>query len=379
MIEKLIQEINSNQITLSFVEIGAGVPVASLFFNNPNASKTVIESSSPYNNSREVYKIPSDVRLVSKDAVNIISSSFQSVFVSSFQIPSNNQIIPHGWICVDLKTFETYFFHITLPTNFTRQECIKTIGELGIKILHYCIFHDYKVLENTYIDICSTREPPYVQKCEDVLVVIKDGKEIRFEDEYRDVENILIYKGSFNPLHEGHVKLIEKAKEIYSGNPLFIISTNTFEKGLVDYNDLFERIKTINEAGYVVGIFQNGFFFDNLDFLRRRTFGKSKLICCCGLDTLDRLVTCFKKWNFSKKEHEQANNFLFKLPRNNSEQIESANKKFMEMLFEDFTFSVFDRTQGDKSCLSWANLNIDFHEFNVDISSSQIRNSNKGT
>lgn len=366
-----VQEINNSDCLIKFVEIGAGTPIASAFFNEPNASKTVYEVRSPYNNARELYGIPEDMRMVSKEAlVQIVqnlgkSASCKYVVLDSFQIPSNNQIISHGWIGI-LSVSKFVLFHITLPNNFTRSVCISEIGRIGVSLIHSEIFgNTLDKYENLYIDnILEYDGEKYVQnvdllltqKCEDNIILFKDGNVVRFEDEYRG-QNILVYKGSFNPIHEGHIGLIEKAKKEYDGKPLFLISSNTYQKGIAD--NLVERISKINSAGYVVGIMNNGFYWDNLNFLFERTFGKNEIVACLGLDSMSRLVDCYKNHEWSRKEL----SWYVGMPEN----------QFMEEMFSKFRFAVFDRNQGDRECLKWANVRVDFHEFEMNISSSEIR------
>lgn len=370
----MIQEINSSNNLIKFIEIGAGTPIASNFFNEPNASKTVYEVHSPYNNAREYYNIPEDVRLVSKEALLHIfwnlgnHSRCKYVVMDTFQILSNSAIIQHGWIAI-LSAEKFHFFHITLPVNFSRELSIKTIGKIGTALIHSTIFKtSIKEYPGLFIDnvleysVDSFSKSMFLetisQNCEEHLITIKDGNFVRFEDEYRGTD-ILVYKGSFNPIHEGHIKLIETAKEKYAAKPLFLISSNTYQKGTVDANNLAERIKKINDAGYIVGIMNNGFYWDNLNYLYERTFFKSKIISCLGLDSLSRLVDCYKNHEWSFKEM--------------SQYAGQGEAKFMEEMFSDFKLAVFDRNIGSKNSLTYANLNIDFHGFNMNISSSEIR------
>ena len=101
---------------------------------------------------------------------------------------------------------------------------------------------------------------------------VKDGKMLRFESFLRNVNNLVLYKGSFNPPHIAHQEIAMKAKEIYGVETLFCISTKTYEKNDIDVNDLCDLIDILNRLGYSVIISKKPFssfvFYWNLKSFR---------------------------------------------------------------------------------------------------------------
>ncbi len=110
----------------------------------------------------------------------------------------------------------------------------------------------------------------------------------RIESITRDVENLIIYKGSFNPPTLAHIEIAEVAKIQYSSNVIFSISINTFQKGIQNVESVLDRIKMINILGYDVLILNTPFFKDSVEILRNKYFGK--LIYPIGIDTINRLA-----------------------------------------------------------------------------------------
>lgn len=102
----LIDSLIERGIKLHIIEIGASVPLAYHLLSLPGASKVVHCSESPYGTAVEKYGIK--CRMVSEEAVRQIALKTSELYdenhevnmiiVTSFQIQSNNNIIPHGWV-----------------------------------------------------------------------------------------------------------------------------------------------------------------------------------------------------------------------------------------------------------------------------------------
>lgn len=324
--EVIVKQIHSSDIFGTFIETGAGNPVSTELFNYNGASKTIYKTESPYHFIHQKNKYPATVglRSVSKEfTLQIIRREMEmghfeiehnTYYVSSFQIENKPEMLTHGWIGLRYRGVERYY-HITFtPPGKSRANIISLIGSIALRILS-CkndlkelvkVLNDY--IMNNYIDIIEDAEGnsyleevlSIVEKAEHPITISKEGKLIRLEDLSRKGDLILM-KGSFNPIHNHHVELIKQTeKQCPSTIPCFSISLETYSKGPLEFSHLVDRIKMINKLGYPVIIFNSGFFSENVKVLRSRYF-KNKIILPTGCDTVNRLIESSYN-NFSKFE-----------------------------------------------------------------------------
>ena len=62
----------------------------------------------------------------------------------------------------------------------------------------------------------------------------------------------IILSGSFNPLHDGHIKLLNVAKSITNLNPFFEISISNVDKKNINLNNLNYRINQFTNVGNLI-------------------------------------------------------------------------------------------------------------------------------
>jgi hypothetical protein len=156
---------------------------------------------------------------------------------------------------------------------------------------------------------------------------------------------------------------------------ILAISKNTYEKGQLDSDSFIKRIADINQEGFVVAIFENGYFFDNLQYLKNRTGLPVDL--AMGVDTFNRLLDCYKKLDFSYNEE----TFIYNQIEDSdmvghcntiADVIERYTSRIFNLAFNDVTFHVFGRQIPiAKSKIKTKHV---FHEdFDCQVSSSEIR------
>jgi nicotinic acid mononucleotide adenylyltransferase len=326
---ELITLINESNIYGTFVEIGAGQPVSAAIFGVSGASNTIYRAESPYGKDYQEERYGTKgIRSVSKEFCEQVLVCLRSEikpkhttqYVSSFQIADKPGMITHGWIAVDyLNT--VYYYHITLPDSYMdRERTISIIGSIGLRILYHkndvpaLITHLKKesanysvidIIEGKQVDVCKEAA---IQLCDmglaNHITFGADGKLMRLEDLLRKGD-LIIMKGSFNPVHNHHIEIMEAAQRKYpKATPCFCISMDTYEKDhIVNTLNLLGRIKMLNKLGYPVIIMRKGLFSQCTFTLRNSRHFNDKIIYPLGTDTLNRLIASSYE-NFSKMKGE---------------------------------------------------------------------------
>lgn len=353
------------------VEIGAGVPVADLILSSPGASKIVYETECPYSSAKEKYGITD--RMVSQEAVIKIFKetnfkNFNTLVVTSFQIPSENDVVPHGWVLIGFRNGNYDTFHVTLQHLYLKEESRRTyierLGKIVIELISAIDERntpDLGYIKNGWID--KGRNKLIRQQNLNTLICYDCCVPVRFEDISRKYSSLNLYKGSFNPVHSAHLEIAKIAEHRNENSrTVFALSRNTYQKGKIPEEQLMERIRVINCSGYPVLVFDDGFFYDNVLAVRNRFSGKVNPIM--GADTFNRLMNCYQTNDLSVIERGIYDNCSWFPMR---ERLEMTFDK----CFGDTTFLVFGRN---------VELNdygfpakYDFVDFDMNISSSEIR------
>lgn len=308
-----------------FIEAGCASVVSSALQLVAGASKTVYMSEAPYSKEYQHLVYGKTERSISSEAtVSFINTwlteiekglhkGVNFIYASSFQVGENNDISTHGWITVcDIRKKKARSYHISFQDAVTRYQYIYEIGKIGMEII---IDGVDSIPKNCFIDIVEDRSivdgagvgyahlnkwPDDKDTSQELLVSI-DGaqrhphiclskrKQVRLENLYRESPVIIAYKGTFNPVHNTHVALAEKAREMYKSNPVFVLSMDIYEKGHVDPEVLIKRAYHINDLGYDVIIVRSGYFSSFTDIVRAK-FKDKKIVFPLGIDTFNRLL-----------------------------------------------------------------------------------------
>jgi len=305
-LKEIIEQIHKSDIFGVFIENGAGLPVSSSLLSVQGASNTIYFSELPYNKkySYKKYNVDNSIRSVSPEFLSKIinfylplfsSNIINTIYVSSFQL-SDNKKSTHGWLALKYKS-KLFYYHLSIHEKLTRKSYIHRIGQNALKILNS---KNEFIPKDTDIDIVLNEDlsPNYTKTIESIInlenneqfVLIKKNSIERIEVYLRNNDKIAIFKGSFNPIQKAHLHIMKRVQEIYKIKPFFMISMNTYEKGIQSIDSIIKRIKLLFETGYDVILCNKPYFKSNTKFLRLKFNINKKIIFALGSDTFERLI-----------------------------------------------------------------------------------------
>jgi nicotinic acid mononucleotide adenylyltransferase len=304
--KEIIEKIHKSNFYGRFIEIGAGLPISTRLLSVAGASNTVDYTLSPYSKESCIkFFGDSKQRSVSREHIDYIAKKagfikdgYETfVLVTSFQLSRGNEdVISHGWIGIyfcDKNIYEEY--HVDLSNIFNIETAL---GDLGIALLHNFLFPNDEPLPVYYANIVYSSGciNPYATLrhiesngyYDNGVIFLPNGKITRIAEYVRGLDNILLYKGSFNPIHNDHINFIT-SPNLPDGTPIFMISLHTNYKDDNEIKDILKRVELINNLGYPVIVNRFGTFKDAIELLRSEHFiGDINFVM--GSDTFYRLV-----------------------------------------------------------------------------------------
>ncbi|CAD8111234.1 unnamed protein product [Paramecium sonneborni] len=171
------------------------------------------------------------------------------------------------------------------------------------------------------------------------------------------IQNAIIMSGSFNPIHDGHIELAQKAQNLLQLNTFYFeLSIINADKKDITVQEVEKRLELIKKFHPNIILSNKAYFKDKNQFLKNGAFA-------IGIDTYKRLVD-LKYYNNSIQERDlslfsflQNNNKIIVAPRYNDAQqkLESLNDYGIPKILE-------------------GNV-IELNDFRNDISSTKIRQS----
>jgi nicotinic acid mononucleotide adenylyltransferase len=306
--KSLIREIHESDTYGVILETGCGVPVASNLLSVPGASATVYMSECPY--AREYCHDTygnKGYRAVSQHYVHAMLNSerwlnvgINTVYASSFQVGEYNNVLTHGWIGLKCGDAARYF-HVTINEAMSREEYITRIGEIGVRLLHArnaveCLGCDVDIVLGNDLETDYEATLRHLSSASEAMALFGVDGVDRIDTVYRGSEEIILYKGSFNPVHKAHLRLMEHAMGVYpDAKPYFMISCDVYDKGRIDVSEMRRRIDMLNTLGYDVVVSKKPLFKDTVEYVRRRFSGKIVLVM--GLDTIERVMLDYSSVN----------------------------------------------------------------------------------
>lgn len=324
-----ISDIHSSDLFGILIESGCAGALSHALQSVEGASKTVYMAETPYSKEYQhlIYR-NENLRSIGKETAELFANPWirkcllkvhkgiNFIYTSTFQIAEyGSNKSTHGWIVyVDLRTMRRKTFHVSMKT-WEREDVLGEIESIGLDILEGKIPKYTDIMEESNliatnvgtfrfedrVDMTASLLQELEHRVEfeetSYICVSASGRTVRIEDIIRDKEKILIYKGSFNPPHNVHLKFAQLAEKLYGIRPIFSISMDTFGKGHVNGADVLSRVKIINSLGYDVIIVKDAFFSTMYRHVSEKV--SAPIVFLLGSDTFNRLITS----SHTKVEH----------------------------------------------------------------------------
>lgn len=319
----MIEEIHKSPCYGYIVETGAGSIISNSLLSVSGASRTIEACFTPYSkyHVESTLKIDlSNIRAISREYAEILSGLALSgsrakylfetlnenffVLTSTFQISSNPNVSSHGWMSLTTPLMkEPNFYHFSLPqlsrdmdVSEYRKDMFRIVGELGASVIYHNMVNK---IDLKHLDVCiEDGEYSYLTTIKSILTTPNDtavvfypnGETDRLEPICRSSDNILIFKGSFNPPHSAHIEMMKRVEKELGVEGSFVISLDTFGKGVANPEDILHRVKMINDLGYRVILNKKPLFRDFINLFNNRMDKSAKLHFVMGEDTAVRFV-----------------------------------------------------------------------------------------
>ena len=168
-------------------------------------------------------------------------------------------------------------------------------------------FHDYHITSQMcFEDTRTTIRPTNIESVcmgsiKEPLLLTARGQEAEIS-RYLDPEKHIIFPGSFNPIHFGHIAIARNIEAISGKRVVFEISASNYDKSKVDKEELRKRALQFRGVADVILSLNTPLFEDKI-----ARYGRVSYIA--GIDTLNRIMESLYYCDFFHSCQEQGINF----------------------------------------------------------------------
>lgn len=249
--DKLLKTLQTADVRLAISENGYGCKFSNNLMETSGASKVLVYTESPY--SKELCK-NKDVRAVSTENVvdkvrDLNKRTPANMFIAtSFQSGSNSKYA-HGFVAVKYEDVRGAIehervYHLSFGFEFPKKDVNIAISVFLYNMIIAAL--DGRTPNCSSIDGVFNFDGNLIinqlpEKFK-AFAITPEGKWARALDAVRDMEEVNVLKGSFNPIHDAHIQMLSTTNRNILG-----LCTSTVQGKETDIEDLIMRANLLVE------------------------------------------------------------------------------------------------------------------------------------